>query len=57
MQQDGSCLQVDVVVDQHDGKPLNSPNDVVAKSDGSIFFTDPDYGCQIGEGHGKEVDL
>ena len=27
-----------------DGKRLNSPNDVVVKSDGSIWFTDPDYG-------------
>ncbi|MGC5271439.1 SMP-30/gluconolactonase/LRE family protein, partial [Salmonella enterica] len=26
------------------GKRLNSPNDVVVKSDGSIWFTDPDYG-------------
>lgn len=27
------------------GKPLNSPNDVVVKSDGSVWFTDPSYGC------------
>ncbi len=27
------------------GKRLNSPNDVVVKSDGSIYFTDPPYGC------------
>ena len=27
-----------------DGKPLNSPNDVVVKTDGSIYFTDPPYG-------------
>jgi gluconolactonase len=27
-----------------DGVYLNSPNDVVARSDGSIYFTDPDYG-------------
>lgn len=27
------------------GKPLNSPNDVVVKSDGTVWFTDPSYGC------------
>ena len=27
-----------------DGKRLNSPNDVVARSDGSVWFTDPAYG-------------
>jgi gluconolactonase len=33
-----------VVVDSHDGKRLNSPNDIVVRSDDSIWFTDPDYG-------------
>jgi gluconolactonase len=33
-----------IVADRHDGKRLNSPNDVVVKSDGSIWFTDPSYG-------------
>ena len=33
-----------VLVSQVDGKPLNSPNDVVVKSDGSLWFTDPSYG-------------
>ncbi len=32
------------LVDSHDGKRLNAPNDVVVKSDGSIWFTDPLYG-------------
>ena len=32
------------VAERVDGKKLNSPNDVVVKSDGSIWFTDPDYG-------------
>ena len=32
------------VVDQHEGKKFNSPNDAVVKSDGTIWFTDPDYG-------------
>ena len=40
------------LVDRHDGKPLNSPNDVVVKSDGSIWFTDPPYGIVLeDEGH------
>ncbi|KAI3591320.1 Gluconolactonase [Cupriavidus sp. U2] len=38
---DGS---ITVLADQYDGKPLNSPNDVVVKSDGSIWFTDPPFG-------------
>jgi gluconolactonase len=33
-----------VIADRYDGKRLNSPNDVVVKSDGGIWFTDPDYG-------------
>lgn len=33
-----------VLVDRYQGKRLNSPNDVVVKSDGSIWFTDPSYG-------------
>ena len=35
---------VETLVDQFEGKPLNSPNDVVEKSDGTIWFTDPAYG-------------
>jgi gluconolactonase len=38
---DGS---ITVIADRFDGKPLNSPNDVVVKSDGSIWFTDPPFG-------------
>ena len=33
-----------VLADRCDGKRFNSPNDVVVKSDGSIWFTDPSYG-------------
>jgi len=33
-----------VLADRFDGMRLNSPNDVVVKSDGSIWFTDPSYG-------------
>ena len=38
---DGS---VTVIADRFDGKPLNSPNDIVVKSDGTIWFSDPHYG-------------
>jgi gluconolactonase len=33
-----------ILADRYDGKRLNSPNDVVVKSDGSTWFTDPSYG-------------
>jgi gluconolactonase len=35
---------ITVLAETYQGKPLNSPNDVVVKSDGSIWFTDPPYG-------------
>ena len=35
---------ITVLADRYQGKRLNSPNDVVVKSDGSIWFTDPSYG-------------
>jgi len=34
----------EVLVDRYEGRRLNSPNDVVVKSDGSIWFSDPSYG-------------
>jgi gluconolactonase len=40
---DGS---VELLVDRYEGGRLNSPNDVVVKSDGTIWFTDPEYGIQ-----------
>ena len=36
--------EVKTIASHFDGKRLNSPNDVTVKSDGSIWFTDPDYG-------------
>ncbi|MGC8744428.1 MAG: SMP-30/gluconolactonase/LRE family protein [Verrucomicrobiia bacterium] len=44
---------VKTVVDLYRGKKLNSPNDVVVKSDGTIWFTDPPYGIKPEE---KEQD-
>src|SRR5438128_566596 len=39
---------IETVVDELGGLPLNSPNDVVVRSDGSIWFTDPSYGWYQG---------
>ncbi len=36
--------RITVLADRYQGKRLNSPNDVVVKSDGSIWFTDPPFG-------------
>ena len=35
---------ITVLADSYQGKRLNSPNDVIVKSDGSVWFTDPPYG-------------
>ena len=50
--------QITVLADGYQGKRLNSPNDVVVKSDGSIWFTDPHYGIVSDyEGHRGEEEL
>lgn len=49
----GKDGKIETIVDVFDGKKLNSPNDVVVKSDGSFWFTDPDYGLA---GRPKEQD-
>ncbi|MEX0350864.1 MAG: SMP-30/gluconolactonase/LRE family protein [Paracoccaceae bacterium] len=52
---DGS---VTVIADRYQGKRLNSPNDVVVKSDGSIWFTDPSYGIMMDyEGERAESEI
>jgi gluconolactonase len=52
---DGS---ITVLADQYNGKPLNSPNDVIVKSDGSIWFSDPTFGIDgFYEGERKEPEL
>ena len=40
---------ITVLVDKFQGGRFNSPNDVVVKSDGSIYFTDPPYGIMPGQ--------
>lgn len=48
---------INVLASQYQGKPLNSPNDVVVKSDGSIYFTDPPYGLMDYYGIARPQDL
>jgi gluconolactonase len=50
---DGS---ITVLADRFEGKRLNSPNDVVVKSDGSIWFTDPDFGI-LGFYEGEQAPM
>lgn len=47
--------QITVLADRFEGRRLNSPNDVVVKSDGSIWFTDPPYGIQTDYEGGKQT--
>jgi gluconolactonase len=51
---DGS---ITVLADAYQGKRLNSPNDVVVRSDGAVYFTDPAYGIESDyEGHKGEME-
>ncbi len=52
---DGSLT---VLADRFEGRRLNSPNDVVVKSDGSVWFSDPAYGIESDyEGHKAESEI
>jgi len=46
---------VTVLADHYEGRRLNAPNDVVVKSDGSIWFTDPHYGINTDYEGGRET--
>ena len=46
---DGKFASSEVLIDRFEGKRLNRPNDVLCKSDGSIYFTDPGLRVPIGE--------
>ncbi|WP_426955818.1 SMP-30/gluconolactonase/LRE family protein [Muricoccus radiodurans] len=49
---------VTVLMDRFEGKRLNSPNDIVVKSDGSIWFTDPPFGIAGHyQGHKAEQEI
>jgi gluconolactonase len=55
LEEDGSRS---VVVDSYEGKQLNSPNDAVFASDGSLYFTDPPYGLEgLEESPDQELDF
>jgi gluconolactonase len=45
---------VTTIADKYNGKPLNSPNDIVVHPDGSIWFTDPPYGV-LGNYEGNQA--
>ncbi|MBS0448870.1 MAG: SMP-30/gluconolactonase/LRE family protein [Proteobacteria bacterium] len=49
--------RITVLADRYDGKRLNSPNDVVVKSDGSVWFTDPAFGLTDYEGGRATAEL
>ena len=50
--------RITVLIDRHDGKRLNAPNDVIVDSTGAIWFTDPGYGIDGEyEGHKDEFEL
>jgi gluconolactonase len=53
-EQDGA---ITVIASHYEGKELNSPNDVVVKSDGSIYFSDPTYGRMEIFGLPREQDM
>jgi gluconolactonase len=57
----GPALQVladEIVVSHYQGRRLNSPNDIVVKRDGSLWFTDPPYGILSDhEGHLADSEL
>jgi gluconolactonase len=52
LEEDGT---VTTLCSEFEGKKLNSPNDLVVKSDGSIYFTDPSGGLNNVEMHGEDV--
>jgi gluconolactonase len=54
---DGAGGGREVLATHYGDKQLNSPNDVVVKSDGTIYFTDPTYGRMPGFGIEREQDL
>lgn len=49
---------ITVLAERFEGKRFNSPNDVIVRSDGMIFFTDPPYGLPGGlDGENAELDF
>jgi gluconolactonase len=48
---------ITILADSYQGKKLNSPNDLVYKSDGSLYFTDPPYGLRSQKDNDPEKQL
>jgi gluconolactonase len=57
MDPDGTGSGREVIASHYGDKELNAPNDVVVKSDGAIYFSDPTYGRMPGFGIEREQDL
>jgi gluconolactonase len=52
----GKDLRITPVVERFEGKRFNSPNDLVYKNDGSLYFTDPPYGiAKLDDDPAKEL--
>jgi gluconolactonase len=57
MDPDGTGTGREVLASHYGDRELNAPNDVVVKSDGAIYFSDPTYGRMPGFGIEREQDL
>lgn len=57
MESDDPKAQITILADSYQGKKLNSPNDLVYKSDGSLYFTDPPYGLPTQEDNDLQKEL
>lgn len=57
MDPDGTGANRQVIASHYGDKELNAPNDVVVKSDGAIYFSDPTYGRMPGFGIERDQDL
>jgi gluconolactonase len=57
MDPDGTGSGREVLASHYGDRELNAPNDVVVKSDGAIYFSDPTYGRMPGFGIEREQDL
>jgi gluconolactonase len=49
--------QITILADSYQGKKFNSPNDLVYKSDGSLYFTDPPYGLPTQQDDDPQKEL
>jgi gluconolactonase len=45
----GPDMTIKTLVDHFEGRKLNAPNDLVYRSDGTLYFTDPPYGLPLGD--------